>query len=101
MTTKTYRNIDIDILQDKLTEDPRQWDNLGTMICFHRNYNLGDEHSFSYFEDAEEYLNNTKTIILPLYLYDHHSGITMNTSGFNCQWDSGQVGVIYILPMTR
>jgi len=34
-------------------------------------------------------------IILPLYLYDH-SGITMNTTGFSCQWDSGQVGVIYI-----
>lgn len=34
-------------------------------------------------------------IILPLFLYDH-SGITMNTSGFNCPWDSGQVGIIYI-----
>ena len=33
-------------------------------------------------------------VILPLYLYDH-SGITMNTSGFSCAWDSGQVGWIY------
>ena len=33
-------------------------------------------------------------IILPLYLYDH-SGITMNTTGFACKWDSGQVGIIY------
>lgn len=33
-------------------------------------------------------------IYLPLYLYDH-SGITMNTSGFSCKWDSGQVGYIY------
>lgn len=33
-------------------------------------------------------------VILPLYLYDH-SGITMNTSGFHCPWDSGQVGWIY------
>ena len=32
--------------------------------------------------------------ILPLYLYDH-SGITMNTAGFSCPWDSGQVGWIY------
>jgi len=32
-------------------------------------------------------------VILPLYLYDH-SGITMNTSGFRCGWDSGQVGWI-------
>jgi len=33
-------------------------------------------------------------VILPLYLYDH-SGITMNTTGFYCIWDSGQVGWIY------
>ena len=32
--------------------------------------------------------------MLPLYLYDH-SGITMNTTGFSCPWDSGQVGWIY------
>ena len=30
-------------------------------------------------------------VILPLYLHDH-SGLTMNTSGFHCPWDSGQVG---------
>lgn len=33
-------------------------------------------------------------VILPLYLYDH-SGLTMNTTGFSCPWDSGQVGWIY------
>jgi hypothetical protein len=33
--------------------------------------------------------------ILPLFLYDH-SGITMNTGGFSCPWDSGQVGYIYV-----
>lgn len=30
-----------------------------------------------------------------LYLYDH-SGLTMNTGGFSCPWDSGQVGIIYV-----
>jgi hypothetical protein len=38
-------------------------------------------------------------IYLPLYLYDH-SGITINTTGFNHldsgHWDWGWVGVIYI-----
>ncbi len=28
-----------------------------------------------------------------LYLYDH-SGLAMNTGGFSCHWDSGQVGMI-------
>ncbi len=30
-----------------------------------------------------------------LYLYDH-SGLTMNTTGFSCGWDSGQVGMIVV-----
>lgn len=33
-------------------------------------------------------------VVLPIFLYDH-SGLTMNTSGFSCQWDSGQVGYIW------
>lgn len=41
-----------------------------------------------------ETLAGRKNVILPLYLYDH-SGITMNTRGFHCPWDSGQVGCIY------
>ena len=36
-------------------------------------------------------------VFLPLYLFDH-SGITMNTSGFSCPWDSGQVGWIFCTP---
>ena len=32
--------------------------------------------------------------ILPIYLYDH-SGLTINTTGFSCPWDSSQVGWIY------
>lgn len=27
-------------------EDPRCWSNLGTMICFHRRYILGDKHEY-------------------------------------------------------
>lgn len=34
-------------------------------------------------------------VILPLYLYDH-SGLSMNTGGFSCSWDSGQVGYIHM-----
>ncbi|MDR2357240.1 MAG: hypothetical protein LBD92_04020 [Oscillospiraceae bacterium] len=33
-------------------------------------------------------------LILPLYLLDH-SGISVSTSDFNDQWDSGQIGWIY------
>jgi len=30
-----------------------------------------------------------------LYLYDH-SGITISTSPFDCNWDSGQIGFIFV-----
>ena len=33
-------------------------------------------------------------VLLPLYLYEH-GGMTMNTRGYSCSWDSGQVGFIY------
>lgn len=67
------------------------------MVCFHRNYKLGDEHEFDSPEDFEKFLKREKKniIVLPLYLYDH-SGITMKTSPFNDRWDSGQVGYIYV-----
>ena len=82
--------------------NPREWDNLGKMVCFHRNYGLGDNHSltsnmFSSWDEMEKYLikEYKAEVILPLYLYDH-SGITMNTTGFSCRWDSGQVGFTYV-----
>ena len=168
------------IEQDPDTESPREWDNLGTMVCWHNRYDLGDKHNYASVEDwLEDMLRESLTeqqieyvfvenygdennieirqesdelwyvfnkdgdkivytggyytkeeaetdflqfkddflehevfemlsenieeslellsehyVILPLYLYDH-SGITMNTTGFSCGWDSEQVGYIY------
>lgn len=124
---------------DDFPESPREYDNLGKMVCFHSRYNLGDEHDFKDKDDflksllsdtlgsedmAEDFIENAVSkfdvdefyqnyskyeqqidniileeikmgiVILPLHLYDH-SGITMNTTGFTCPWDSGQVGWIY------
>jgi len=38
-----YKGLLIEIYQDEDAESPRTWDNLGTMVCWHRNYDLGDE----------------------------------------------------------
>lgn len=79
-------------------EDPmnprREFDNLGTMVCFHGRYDLGDKHDFS-MDEAREIAESKDVITLPLFLYDH-SGITISTSPFSCPWDSGQVGFIFI-----
>lgn len=88
----------VNVVQDIDPIDPRENDNLGTMLCAHRRYNLGDEQvtgQYDSWEDAKENVIPKKATVLPLYLYDH-SGITMNTTGFHCPWDSGQVGFIYV-----
>ena len=135
MGTTDYKGFRIIIEQDGNSENPRSWDNIGTMVCFHSRYDLGDKHNYSdasdFLEDlirdtfkpaySELFLVKTENesrnesgsfnlrdyhnalisklekthVILPLYLYDH-SGITMNTTGFSCRWDSGQVGWIYV-----
>lgn len=37
-----YKGYTIKIYHDEDAESPRDWDNLGEMVCFHRRYNLGD-----------------------------------------------------------
>lgn len=82
--------------------DPREWGNLGKMVCFSHHYNLGDKHDidpddFNSWEEIADYLESElgAVIILPLYLYDH-SGLRMSVGSFNDPWDSGQCGFIYI-----
>jgi hypothetical protein len=101
-----------EIIQDRDygNDSPRDWDNLGTMVCFHGRYNLGDYerktpgkngNCFSGPEHFVEWLKVNKdkiAVILPLYLYDH-SGISMSTGRaypYNDRWDSGQVGYIFV-----
>ena len=92
-------NITAIITHDDDPMNPRtDWDNAGTMVCWHNRYTLGDEQPKC---DPEEYLADLPegTLVLPLFLYDH-SGITMSTGAFSCSFDSGQVGFIYATPET-
>lgn len=91
-----YKDFDIEIYQDTDPMNPRDDDNLGTMACVHNRYRLGDYRNNSMcVQELNDYVKRKDVIFLPLYLYDH-SGITMNTTGFSCPWDSGQVGYIYV-----
>jgi hypothetical protein len=54
------------------------------------DYESVDEHIDSMVDAVLE----KNCVILPLFLYDH-SGLSMNTKGFSCKWDSGQVGYVY------
>jgi hypothetical protein len=98
--TETYKDYKIEITQDNIGESPREWDNFGKMIAFHGRYTLGDKNDYSsdnyngWEELKEQLMKDYKTdIILPVYMYDH-SGITIATTPFSCNWDSGQIGWI-------
>lgn len=96
----------IHIITDSDPCDPLEWDNLGTMVCFHNRYDLGDEdHGYSR-DDCESWSelegviesDQGDCVFLRLWLYDH-SGLAMQTYPFACDsqgWDSGVVGVIFI-----
>ncbi len=43
----------LDVMYDEDAWNPREWDNLGKMICFHGRYDLGDEHDYS---DPKDFL---------------------------------------------
>lgn len=103
------------IIYDNNAISPRtEFDNLGTIAYKHSRYTLGEEEITDPIDWLEEMLNitpkyeysnqrlqhleslfYTQYIALPIYMYEH-SGITINTCGFSCRWDSGKVGYIYI-----
>ena len=102
--TEVYKDHTIHIQPDDNNESPRtSMDNLATMVCFHKRYALGDKgHGFrmkdySSWEELEKAICKQEDIaaILPIYMYDH-SGLTINTTGFSCPWDSGQIGFVFI-----
>jgi len=104
-----YKDYGIEIEQeDESGDSPRDWDNLGTMICWHNRYNLGDiqlgkrDKNKDFFYDRDDlatFLNRKDVLFLRLYLYDH-SGLAINTTGFHDPWDSGLVGYIYVTKET-
>lgn len=90
--TKSGYTLTIEVDPDP--QSPLEWDNLGTIACWHSRYDLGDLQPSV---NPGEYLKSLAEgeIILPLYLYDH-SGLTINTKPFSCPWDSGQIGFIHV-----
>lgn len=53
LETYEYRGLRIEVHAGGDPESPREWGNAGTMACWHRRYDLGDEQPK---EDPEEYL---------------------------------------------
>lgn len=112
---KHYR---LKIEQDRDPQNPRtEYDNLGTLWCWHRRDSYGDEkprsldpsevysyligeldRSFDDREVTEEEMRDRFDdlyISLPVYAYQH-GGISFSTGPFGCPWDSGRLGLIFV-----
>ena len=102
MVDKDGNKYKLIVEQDEDLGSPREWDNVATLVCWHRRYNLGDKHNFDEPQDfwdwVEENGGKENFCIVPLNLYDH-SGLTISTSSgypYNDRWDAGCVGFAYI-----
>ena len=122
MVDKKGNKYTLRVEQEEMADNPRNWDNVATMICWHRNYKLGDKHdyddSFDFLigvakeigiftddmwdmeqeELEKKVLEPDFVVMVPLNLYDH-SGLSISTSNrypYNDPWDAGCVGYAYI-----
>lgn len=98
-TTIDYKGYTIKIKQDFDPLNPRkEWDNLGTIVYWYNRYELGDVDGSKEYGDGDDFLQamqqDKDAVMLPVYMYDH-SGQTISTTPFSCQWDGGQIGWIY------
>ena len=55
MKDKEGNKYTLEVMQDECPDDPRRWGSLCTMICWHRRYKLGDDHSF---ESPDEFMQH-------------------------------------------
>jgi len=113
--SETVGTLTVRVVLEQYTEhaDPREWTNVGVMVCGHRSYELGDvqvsEGAVDDYVTVRNYLiaehDALAETIMPLYLFDH-SGLSMRTdpSGFRAAdsagWDWGLVGFTFATPAT-
>ena len=93
----------IKIYYDEDPCDPRDWDNFGTIVAWHRQYTFDEDGSKVHGtpDDFLEWAGEAQCVMLPVYLLDH-SGLWISTSPQQFRavdsagWDWGQLGWIYV-----
>lgn len=76
------------------------WDCMPRLYSFHRNFRVSNRDimgSGRYGNALQELLTEVPDVgaYVPVYLYDH-SGRTVKTTPFNCPWDSGLAGFLFV-----
>ncbi len=99
----------LEIIPDQDPENPRNWDNMGTMAFFHTRHILGDKDhgidhdDFGGWNEMAQWIEEKMdgAIVLPVRMYDHSGiafamGLDSLRYPFQCPWDSGMVGFMFV-----
>jgi len=99
--TKTMGKFRLDVFHDdEPAFSPRDNDNVGKMLFFHRD-GYGDKHNMTT-EQTHALTKRKDVVYLNVYGYSH-GGMAISTSRtgqFADPWDSGQLGIIYMTAET-
>lgn len=91
---KTFGNRVVKIFPDTDAQSPREWSNLGEILYKRNNrYTLGDRECDE--EELQSIADDKNNICLPVYAY-MHGNTKLSTKPFDCRWDSGQCGIIFV-----
>lgn len=85
----------IQIKYDQDVESPASWDNFGEIAyCSHREVLGTEDVSRERLDEISKGIRDGSLIGMAVFAYIH-SGATIATTPFSCQWDSGQSGFVY------
>lgn len=82
-----YKGFTVKIEIDPEPVNPREADNLGTIVCFFNKQVLGDSHAFKNQVEVMSYVEVQKAISRAIYS-------DLSSTPFK-KWDTKQVGIIY------
>jgi len=98
--TFKHGTLTVKIFPDDCGESPREWDNLGKIVHWHRRYDFGER--LTVHPDAWLKSLPKGSVVVKIGLLDH-SGLHIWAGGGahwsdSAGWDSGTVGFIYATP---
>jgi hypothetical protein len=99
----------VSVMYDECGNNPRNWDNLGKMVCSHKRHEFPNEIQMDF--DEHNSWDEVKraitkqfgaSLILAIWLYEH-SGLSFSTESFygrlpqgHAEFDSGKIGFIFV-----
>lgn len=88
---KEGNKYELEIFNDEFADNPRSWDNVCSMVCWHGRYNLGDEHDYSAPEDfLRQIVSNTLSadeIVNYVKFEDENNDVKLEYNRSTHEWE--------------